>query len=381
MRRMSFNRQGSVLMLSVVLGIALIIMVFAVISFAYSSITFTAQNTNNINALFVAESALNETSRLLQTSPALLSEPINHAFPYEGFELIEWLRDDAPGYVVGDMKLILQDDTDTDPDTGYLIGVGTDKEYTRAVRVQYDYADPPTAPAAMYMRGDNINPSLTGAGFSVSGEDHRSLSGSPDITLDPVNGIAVSNADSLDAWMTLFSAPGMKPKAKKITGEDTVAGEEAPDIADVGEIVDIAELVAMYEEMATRVIEGVFQLSSSYDPYDGDNSWGTPDDPEVVVIKNDIFLNGNFDGTGVLVVQGDLELKGNFTWQGLVIVQGDFTVGSGSAEIWGATLIDKEDAVINIDLAGSFDIRYSTEAISFLGNQFFVIHSTWEEVG
>jgi hypothetical protein len=357
-------------MLALVLGAATVILLVAIVSFGYGSMIFTAGRTNYINSFALAETALNRTLLNLRNNPGILEEPIDANFPYEGSKLIQWLKDEAPGYVEGDMKMILQN-------PNYAIGVGTDQEYTRCVRVQYGTGTMPDAPAAMYMDGEDIAPGLSGAAFTVDGYDHRSLSTTRDGPGDPVAGMAVTNADTYDDWIDFFqSSPSMKNKGKKIQGE----GDFTPNIVNTGEVIDIPTVADQYAEMATRIIDGETHITDSTDPYDGDEYWGVPDEPEVVLVENDVIINGNFSGCGVLVIEGNLEVKGNFTWQGLVIVMGDFTVGIGSAEIWGAMLINKDTATLTVDIGGSFDMRYSTEALGFLGDQFYILRDTWEEL-
>ena len=364
------RRRGAALLTAVVLGAALLILLLALVSFSYGSMTFSAGRTSYINSLMNAETGLNRSIRTAQLSMSDFDAvgKVDATFLYSGMELQEWLWNDAPGIKTGNLKMCLQDGN-------FAIGVGQEGQYIRSVRIQYGYGESPDMPAAIYMSGTDVNPKITGAGFSVNGNDHNSLSKNANGTGDDVNGIAVVNEESLDSWMDYYSGPGMGPKAKKITG----SGGGEPDIVNVGEVLDPEEIAEQYRNMATLVFNES-HISSSYDPYNNDETWGTPTDPEVVWVQNDVHINGNVTGTGVLVIDGNFKVNGNFTWEGLVIVMGDFTVGSGSAEIWGAMLVASIGATVNVDIGGSFDMRFSTEALAYLGNQFFVFHNTWEEL-
>ncbi len=364
------SRRGAALLTAVVLGAAILILLLAVVSFSYGSLTFSAGRTSYINALLIAESGLNRSIRTAQLSMSSFDAvgKVDSTFPYEGAELNEWLWNDAPGIKDGNMKMCLQEGE-------FAIGVGKAGQYIRSVRIKYGLGEPPDAPAAIYVDGTNVNPKITGAGFSVNGNDHKSLSKSENGTGGDVSGIGVVNDESLDSWMDYYSGPGMGPKAKKITG----SSGSTPNISNIGDVVDAETLAEQYRNMATLVLNGSHYTSST-DPYNNDSTWGTPTDPEVVWVQNDVFINGNTTGCGVLLIDGNFKVNGNFTWEGIVIVMGDFTVGSGSAEIWGAMLVAKENAVVNVDIGGSFDMRFSTEAIGFLGNQFFVFRNSWEEL-
>ena len=189
------------------------------------------------------------------------------------------------------------------------------------------------------------------------------------------HGIAVTNDDSLQSWLDLFDQPNMKNKKNAISG---VAA--SPDVANLGEIPDITDMVELYEQGATLVVDGNTNISGAEEVTPLMTTWGTPDAPEIVVIKNEVQIQGNVSGCGVLIIEGDLELRGNFEWQGIVIVKGNFTVGQGSAEIWGAMVVEDPNATVNVQTSGSFDLRYSTEAINFIRNAIVVYRDSWEEL-
>lgn len=364
------NRRGAALLTAVVLGAAILILLLAVVSFSYGSLTFSLGRTSYMNSLMIAETGLNQSIKKAQLSLYEFEDAgyVPATFPSTGSSLIEYLWNDAPGIKDGDMKMLLQEGE-------FAIGMGKAGTFIRAVRVQYDYGESPDMPAAIYMSGTDVNPQITGAGFSVDGNDYKSLSKSANGTGEDVNGIGVVNDESLDSWMDYLSGPGMDPKAKKIQG----VGGTTPDIVNVGDALDPEAIAEQYRNMATLVFNQD-HITSSYDPYNNVSTWGTPTAPEVVWVQNDVFINGNVTGTGVLVIDGNFVVNGNFTWEGLVVVMGDFTVGSGSAEIWGAMLVASIGATVSVDIGGSFDMRYSTEALGYLGNQFFLFHNTWEEL-
>lgn len=363
------NRRGAALLTAVVLGAAILILLLAVVSFSYGSLTFSLGRTSYMNSLMIAETGLNQSIKKAQLSMSEFEDAgyVPATFPSTGSSLIEYLWNDAPGIKDGDMKMCLQEGE-------YAIGVGKAANFIRAVRVQYDYGESPDMPAAIYMSGTNVDPQITGAGFSVDGNDYKSLSKSANGTGEDVNGIGVVNDASLDSWINYLAT-----KPAVFSGRIKGDGGTTPNITNVGEVLSPEEIAEQYRNMATLVFNQD-HITSSYDPYNNVSTWGTPTAPEVVWVQNDVFINGNVRGTGVLVIDGDFVVNGNFTWEGLVVVMGDFTVGSGSAEIWGGMLVASIGATVSVDIGGSFDMRYSTEALGYLGNQFFLFHNTWEEL-
>lgn len=371
------NRRGAALLTAVVLGAAILILLLAVVSFSYGSLTFSLGRTSYMNSLMIAETGLNQSIKKAQLSMSEFEDAgyVPATFPSTGSSLVEYLWNDAPGIKDGDMKMLLQEGE-------YAIGVGKAGTFIRAVRVQYDYGESPDMPAAIYMSGTDVNPKITGAGFKVDGNDYPSLSTNATGTGDPVNGIGVVNEASLDSWIEYFEGPGMDPKAKKIEGAEIERDGEiitTPNIDNVGEVLDTEAIAEQYRNMATLVFDQD-HITSSYDPYNNVSTWGTPTAPEVVWVQNDVFINGNVTGTGVLVIDGNFIVNGTFRWEGLVVVMGDFTVGSGSADIWGGMLVSSIGATVSVDIGGNFSMRYSTEALGYLGNQFFLFHNTWEEL-
>ncbi len=360
------NRRGSGLMMVIVLGMAAMILIIAAISFAYGSITFAATRTNYINALMLAETALNKTIKTAHISPTSFNNvqkvPANPG--YTGQALVDWLWESAPGIALGtDKKMCLQEGD-------FAIGVAKDGNYIRSVRVKYTTATPPTLPAAMYIHANNVNPIMKGGALNIDGKDYLALSKTPNGPGAAVHGLGTSTQAGYQAWIDLFKTNPMKNKKDNIRGKGPI-----PDVVNVGSLPTLTDLINLYTQYATLTIAGDYNISG---PNDG--SWGTPASPEIVLIKNNTKISGNVSGCGVLVVEGDCVLTGNFTWQGIVVVKGNLQVGQGSAEIWGAMLIENPNATVEVDLRGSFDCRYSTQALNYLRNFMIIRRDTWEEL-
>ncbi|HET58669.1 MAG TPA: hypothetical protein ENN35_09560 [Deltaproteobacteria bacterium] len=116
-----------------------------------------------------------------------------------------------------------------------------------------------------------------------------------------------------------------------------------------------------------------------------DNTFGTRDNPAVTRVPSGSTLNGNGHYAGILIVEdgGELVLNGTFTFEGIVILRGTGQMsGSGTGNIFGSTItIDHESKLI--DVTGSVNLFYSSEALANLANlnDLHVVQlKTWKDV-
>jgi len=352
------GRRGAALVMVFVLGIGVLLLILAVMAFAYSSLTFTASRTDYINSLMVAESALNHGMRLMHQDPDLLAEPIDEEFPYDGQELIVWLRDSALGYTDGDMKMILQD-----PD--YVIGVGTDQKYTRVVRARYVDLTFDSSPAALYVDAPSGTGKYLGNAFEINGNDHD-VDGNP-VAGNEGPGILTTSDDATDGL-----TPSGHQQQDNITGSTPDPSIET----DTSVPVDINALSESIESFADEVITGDTKIA-------GNMTFGSEDDPAIVVIDGDLEVTGCVEGWGILIVKGDFHGHGTFCWHGLLIVDGgDVTSaeGNGTPDVIGAMWI-KGRTEVDLEIRGNPGILYSTEALALFASIGPVIdRSSWEEL-
>ena len=114
--------------------------------------------------------------------------------------------------------------------------------------------------------------------------------------------------------------------------------------------------------------------------YIHDDDWEN-DSPKVIHITNDVHINNSdtFEGSGILVIDGDLIVNGGFEWFGVVIVKGMLDA-KGTANIQGA-LIAGDEAGMDVDLTGNFNIDYDCELINFVYNSFSKYKMTsWKQI-
>jgi len=92
---------------------------------------------------------------------------------------------------------------------------------------------------------------------------------------------------------------------------------------------------------------------------------------QIAHAKGNLFLSGNTKGCGVLVVDGNLEVTGNFDFVGVVYVSGSVTFkgGGGAKNIRGALFSPGNVKGEDVDIGGSVQITYSSQALDIVNSQ------------
>jgi len=105
---------------------------------------------------------------------------------------------------------------------------------------------------------------------------------------------------------------------------------------------------------------------------DGD-SLGTREAPRITMLSGDVTFNGSRSGAGILIVPGDATLKinGTFDYEGLIIIMGNGIVDMGNelealgtGKVLGAIICVGGE--LGVKVQGTFDLKYSTEALENL---------------
>ena len=212
--------------------------------------------------------------------------------------------------------------------------------------------------------------------------------------------IAVNSAFYCDDPLATFTVNG---NAFKISGEDTnIDGTPGPnpDVAGIGTTGDPAliemQLSAEQQDnivgmglppsIATVATEDIMEYAKALGSL-ATLTWSDADAKEpsakigdrekliaqIAHAKGNLELSGSSKGCGVLVVDGNLEVTGNLDFVGLIFVTGSVTFrGGGDKVIRGALFtlgnVNGED----IEVSGSIDIGYSSEAIATVEKQLSV---------
>lgn len=87
--------------------------------------------------------------------------------------------------------------------------------------------------------------------------------------------------------------------------------------------------------------------------------------------KGDLKLSGSTTGCGILVVDGNLTVTGNFDYAGLILVMGSVTFkgGGGNKDLHGALFTPGSVVGEDVDLSGTIQIRYSSQALTTVTSQ------------
>ena len=100
------------------------------------------------------------------------------------------------------------------------------------------------------------------------------------------------------------------------------------------------------------------------------STFGTKTNPAVTVVPSGAVLNGNGHYAGILIVDdgGELNLTGTCTFEGIIILRGTGDVkGSGTGNVFGSVITIGHNAKL-IDVTGSVNLYYSSEALTNLSN-------------
>ncbi|MHC5065118.1 MAG: hypothetical protein ACYTG5_14220 [Planctomycetota bacterium] len=155
--------------------------------------------------------------------------------------------------------------------------------------------------------------------------------------------------------------------------ESQVVGTGPTPSIDTGPGIDVTTIVSVIQNIANIVL-----TSSNYSSYTfGDASLGQAN---ITYRNGNVSFKGNSQGSGIMLVTGDLNMSGNFRFDGIIIVLGKISNSAGTAFVNGAILQGPSGGLI--ETKGTFDLRYSSEAIA-LANSIsgrYVAFNGWQEL-
>lgn len=215
--------------------------------------------------------------------------------------------------------------------------------------------------AAVYVDGPSVDPRYYGNAFDISGYDMPPPSvearPSPE-EAERMKAVVAREQSAVDALLDGLSH----------MQHDNVYGQQEEDDIYRGEpYIDLEALVEDADENADETFDGDHRFA-------GSTTFGSADDPVVVVVNGDATLQGNMSGYGMLLVKGDVSFAaGNFTWEGIVMAYGDDGVDvdfTGNAKVYGSVVIvpeqfgeSDEGDTVNFAIGGNARMQYSSEAI------------------
>ncbi len=256
----------------------------------------------------------------------------------------------------------------------WLTAVGTYRDATRTVRALVEVNTLLVPPAALTVAGDEAEVEFEGNAFTVTGNDQPTPTqtgacGTPGAAKP---GIALETPAALNELMDELNPN----QADNITG----AGG-TPSVA-----VDSLNNNTMITNLANALIPYATIIWSEETTITGNTNIGSPMNPVIVVAYDEVELRGTGKGYGILIVRDELEIEGNFVWEGLIIVMGDdggeFEAG-GNAEVYGAVLVGSDEdgeGEAEIGEHGNPTVAYSSQALCRAAKVMPTTVLAWQEL-
>ncbi len=234
--------------------------------------------------------------------------------------------------------------------------------------------------AVLNVDTDDVAATYNGNSFTIDGRDTNPPS-APDGDASEDNnkhGIHVRTEEGRQIAIDALSS-GQRDNVRGVDGDaDVVSGS-----------FDI-DFEALYDQAKASAT-----VTVNNGQINGNTTFGTPWQPVIVYVDDDLRINGNARGYGVLVVDGDIDARGNMTWEGLIVARDDAGVAmdfGGSAEVYGAVvLLGRGGLSVEGDytIRGNGQLYYSSEALGRLYAQLstldagreIVIVDQWQGAG
>jgi hypothetical protein len=201
-------------------------------------------------------------------------------------------------------------------------------------------------PAAVYLETDPRH-IVVGDEFWLSGWDHR-LEGDVPQRIESGGGVPA---------LTSPDEAGVQLLRERLA----VVGEH---LAGIGTTPSIAAASRLgLDGYVTRLAADPAAVRPTLAP-DGSGVIGTPEQPQLTVVDDDLRLSGRLTGAGVLVIRGGLHVTGTLEFAGLLVVAGAVVhdpVGTltVTGALWRAAGLDDR-----MELRGRGAIRYGSEALA-----------------
>ncbi len=206
----------------------------------------------------------------------------------------------------------------------------------------------PTAftPAAVYLETDPRHV-VVGDEFWLSGWDHR-LEGDVPQRIESAGGVPA---------LTSPDEAGVQMLRERLA----VVGEH---LAGIGTTPSISAASRLgLDGYVTRLAADPAAVRPTL-AADGSGVIGTPEQPQLTVVDDDLRLSGRLTGAGVLVIRGGLHVTGTLEFAGLLVVAGAVVLDpvgtvTVTGALWRAAGLDDR-----MELRGRGAIRYGSEALA-----------------
>ncbi len=357
------DERGMVLAAVIILLVFAFLMTTAALAFVYSSNVTTFSKEHRMVALERAESGLNKGALDLTTLHAELPAEITLPDGYSHADYVDFLDGLDDYYYVedtsGDYRYYLTDDM-------AIVGYGWRQDFKRIVRCEYyeQYFPVLETPAALYIDANNTSCTFNGNAFRINGNDHTATGGNAPGGTDKY-GIVTTKPAASNGVTNGLSGP-QNNRVSGVGGNPSVGTDETVP-------VDIDAYSAQLDEIADFVYDGYTKLT-------GDEFFGSPDYPVIVIVNGDMEIGGTLRGWGILDIRGSLLAGfGTVVWHGLLIVHGDSAWIHGTPDVIGSMWIKSPHSKLRI--SGNPNILYSSQALTWYSDPGIRLDfKTWEEL-
>src|SRR5215510_12178042 len=280
------------------------------------------------------------------------------------------LADRVQGFSSGTFSVAYLSSTRVTPLTAKIVirstgALGVSSQTTQAqITKAYDLAD-----AAIGLRGGEMNVSLSGNSFSVSGFD-----------FDPANNMFVAGAKPRSAISTSSAVLRAQIEAALTAQQSaSVIGGENNDAISRSGLIPGPIITQLGDELcrAPHVVTKAIPVGETL--VLAGETWGSRSMPQLYCVEglpgidDSVTVGGNFSGVGILVVRNaEIIASGAFRWEGLIILTGTGVgfrvVGEENKEVYGAVMINETSSVVAttptiLAIQGAIKVFYSRSTL------------------
>ncbi len=239
-----------------------------------------------------------------------------------------------------------------------LVSTGSMGGHTSETRGLFR-SDYPTPRGAMGFYGNNdVNFSTGGNAFEISGHDRASDKPS-------MPGIMAQGNNSYNDIVNNISSK----REDNIVGSGGLPSVLEEPRMDPSEITD---LIPEWEAKSDTII-GDYGTDGDEPHSLKGKTFGTKDDPQITVVRDDAQFQGNTTGAGILLIQDNatLDMGKNFEFDGLIINNNQHSIfdAKGTPQLRGSLMsvppcgTTSSDCDATIDFRGNVSVEYDSDAL------------------
>jgi hypothetical protein len=283
--------------------------------------------------------------------------------------------------------------------TYFLLSTGLYKNASRTIRALVTAAGLPAPLAAVEILTDGVISEIVAEGVSYDGRDWNAPADIAACTnivgcgtlLDPNTNAITHGVFRNKANGTLYVDPD-GADGGSVYGTNCTSGSCANNTATASIKTDTSVPTTRWDKFLDAAVPKADRTETHNGTISGTHAWGTPEAPEITVLKTNGALSwpATVNGAGVLIIEsvgGNVAFtsSGQLNWHGLVIIRSpgsvNFRAGSRpqTARIFGQ-FVNRSATSAGVNLEYSPNaIKYSSAAMSMVRQQFLSVQG-WQEV-